>query len=566
MGALQRLVDLDAISRVRLHDASLFSTDAEVKRAIEGSLGWTTLAEEAADLLPELSALEQQLAEEGCTDVVLLGMGGSSLAALVLGHVLGGSAKRRLTVLDTTAPLTIDRALAELDPAKTLFIVASKSGGTIEPMSLYAIFRDAAENELGAEEAGLRFVALTDTGTSLEQLAREEGFRTVITTPTTVGGRFSALSAFGLAPAALAGVDVSGVVTRADAMEAACSLPLADNPAVTLAAAIADAYDEGRDKLTLATSEVLAPFGLWVEQLVAESLGKDGRGIVPVIETSGYAPAVYGADRFVVGMRLESDAPLRNERHALAEELAAEFVLRDPLEIGAQFVLWEHAVALLGALLGVNPFDQPNVAAAKAATAAALAGELEVPAPSATTAGGTALTFAGALKPPAHRGQVDEMVETAVAHALVELRPGDYVAILAYLPEDEELLAPLRQAVPGISDASTAAITLEIGPRYLHSTGQLHKGGPDTGLFIIVTTRDCADTVIPGKPWTLRTLHRAQVEGDLVTLAAAGRRVLRIDMPDCSADSVKALAHALMDAAGAIYQGQGLGSYAGSAL
>lgn len=566
MGALQRLTELDAVSRLRLHDASLFSNDASVKRSIEGALGWTTLAEEAPDLLPELSALESQLAEEGCTDVALLGMGGSSLAALVLGRVFGGSATRRLTVLDTTAPLTIDRALAELDPAKTLFIVASKSGETIEPMSLYAIFRDAAENELGADAAGRRFIALTDVGTPLEQLAAEQGFRTVVNTPTTVGGRFSALSAFGLTPPVLAGIDVTGVVTRAEAMEAACSLPTEDNPALTLAAAIADAYDAGRDKLTLVTSEALAPFGLWVEQLVAESLGKGGRGIVPVIEVSGYAPAVYGSDRFVVGMRLQADPPLRNERHVLAEELEVELVLRDPLEIGSQFVLWEHVTALLGALLGANPFDQPNVSAAKAATAAALAGQLEVPEPSATTTGGTTLTFAGSLQPPSKPHQVEETVETAIAHALVELRRADYLAILAYLPEDEELLAPFRWAVPGISDASSAAVTFELGPRYLHSTGQMHKGGPDTGLFVIVTTRDCADTVIPGKPWSLRTLHRAQAEGDLVTLAASGRRVLRIDMPDASADSVKMLAHALMDAAGAVYQGQGLGSYAASAL
>jgi len=552
MDAMERLVELDAVARLRSRDATLFGESPEDLRLTSGSLGWTDLAERGDTVLPELHRLAENAAAEHVTDVVLLGMGGSSLSSLVLASVLGDSARAKVHVLDTTAPRTVDAALATLDPASTLYVVASKSGGTIEPNALYAIFREVADSALGREAAGKRFIAITDPGSSLEGVARAEGFRTLVSSPPTVGGRFSAMSVFGLVPAALSGLDVDLLLERGRAMESACSASAAENPAAALAAFIFDAASAGRDKLTIVASPQLSSFGLWVEQLIAESLGKEGRGIVPVVELSRDKPRGYGSDRCVAVVRLESDARLAEWAEDLALSMpVTELVVRDGYDIASEWTRWEHAVALLGPLLGVNPFGQPNVQAAKDATNAALAGGLDTETPQLETTEGTAITFAGALPSPGH---AENDLGRAVGHALAALRPHDYLAILAYLPDDENLLAPLVEAVPPVAEALSAAVTLELGPRYLHSTGQLHKGGPNTGVFLLVTTRDHADAPVPGRPWCLRTLHRAQAEGDLSTLAAAGRRVLRIDLPDATCDSITGFAHALMNAAGVVWE------------
>jgi glucose-6-phosphate isomerase len=552
MDAMKRLTELDAVARLRAHDATLFADDDAGVELASMSLGWTDLAERGDSVLPELRRLAALAASEGVTDVVLLGMGGSSLASLVLSSVLGESGDATLHVLDTTAPHTIDIALGTLDPASTLYLVASKSGGTIEPNSLYAIFREVADQALGREAAGRRFIAITDPGSSLEALALANGFRETVSSPPTVGGRFSAMSVFGLVPAALTGLDVDVLLERALAMESACSLPMAENPAAQLAAFIADAAATGRDKLTIVASPPLASFGLWVEQLVAESLGKEGRGVVPVVDLSADKPQGYGRDRAIVVVRLEGDERLAEWADQLAENAPViELVLRDGYDVAAEWTRWEHAVALLGPLFGVNPFGQPNVQAAKDATTAALAGELSVPAPQVETPEGAALTFAGSLPIPGH---AEHSLGDALGHALAALQPHDFLAILAYLPDDEALLAPLVEAVPRVSAQLSSAVTLELGPRYLHSTGQLHKGGPNSGVFVLVTTRDHADAPVPGKPWGLATLHRAQAEGDLSTLVGAGRRVLRVDLPDASCESIAMLARALMSAAGVAWE------------
>ena len=397
-----------------------------------------------------------------------------------------------------------------------------------------------------------RFIAITDPGSSLEALAAADGFREVVSSPPTVGGRFSAMSVFGLVPAALTGLDVDVLLERALAMETACSLPTPENPAAQLAAFIADAAATGRDKLTIVASPPLASFGLWVEQLVAESLGKEGRGVVPVVELSADKPQGYGSDRAIVVVRLEGDERLAEWAVRLADGAPViELVLRDGYDVSAEWTRWEHAVALLGPLLGVNPFGQPNVQAAKDATASALAGELATPEPQAETAEGVAITFAGALSAPGH---ADLSTSNALGHALASLRPNDYLAILAYLPDDDALLAPVLEAVPRVSAELFSAVTFELGPRYLHSTGQLHKGGPNTGVFVLVTTRDHADAPVPGKEWGLGELHRAQAEGDLSTLVAAGRRVIRLDLPDATCESITGFAHALMNAAGVAWE------------
>ena len=551
MDSLQRLVDLDAVARLRTRDATLFSDDVEGRSLAENSLGWTHIAEGSDEVVEQLRHIADEDAI-GLTDVVLLGMGGSSLAALVLRDALAPDGAPRLHVLDTTCPRTIDALLATLDPASTIYLVSSKSGGTIEPNSLYTIFREVADSALGHEEAGRRFVALTDPGSPLERLAIGSGFHTLISTPTDVGGRFSALTPFGLLPAVLQGIEIELLIGRARHMEAGLNLDTPNNPAAGLAAFIADNHAAGRDKLTIVTSPKLRSFGLWCEQLVAESLGKSGVGVIPVVELSDDLPQGYGPDRAIVVVRLKDDERLAEWVPKLKEMApTGELVLRDAYDIGAEFTRWEHAVALLGPLFGVNPFGQPNVQAAKDATNAVLADALAVPESTACTQGGVALTFAGDLPDPGHE---EPSLAAALGHALAAVRPNDYVAILAYLPEDAALLAPLTSAVPQVSAATGAAVTLEIGPRYLHSTGQLHKGGPNTGVFVVVTTRDAADAPVPGKAWGLRTLFRAQAEGDLTTLAAAGRRVLRVDLPDSSEESVTTLAHALLDAAGVTWE------------
>jgi len=338
------------------------------------------------------------------------------------------------------------------------------------------------------------------------------------------------------------------LLERATAMSAACALPTAENPAARLAAFIDDARQAGRDKLTVVASPSLASFGLWVEQLVAESLGKEGTGVVPVVELSEEYPDGYGPDRAVVVLRMADDTRLASWVPTLsAAGPVFELTLRDGYDLGEQFILWEHAVALLGPLLGVNPFGQPNVAAAKAATAAVLAGQLAAPSADVTLPDGTSLTFAGGLEAPS---PASETLTAALGGVLGELAAGDFLGVLAYLPAEAEMLASLKSAAVLVSAKKGCAVTLEIGPRYLHSTGQLHKGGQNNGVFVLITTRDHADVPVPGQSWCLSNLHRAQAEGDLSTLIAADRRVLRVDLPDASVETIAGLASALTDAAG----------------
>lgn len=547
MPALDRLLEADALARLARRDVTLFSDERDVQVAVAGRLGWTSLAEPGLQALESIEALAQEANASGVGDVVLLGMGGSSLAALVISQVLG-TGEVTLHVLDTTSPITVRETMDAIDPGRTLYLVASKSGGTIEPNTLYAIFRAHADEVLGRSAAGQRFIAITDPGTVLEQLAGEDGFRATVHTPPDVGGRFSALTPFGLVPAALIGADLSLMLERAEAAEKACNTSHEENPAVELAAFVCDAHEAGADKLTVVASPDLRSFGLWTEQLVAESLGKNGRGVVPVVELSD-EPRGYGADRAVVVVRMTADARLAEwAQSQRGRHPVYEIVLDDTYDIAEEFVRWEYAVALSGFLLGCNPFDEPNVAEAKATTSGVLDGSISAPSPQGA-ADSVALTFAGGLPSPGHP---ERTPATAVGHAIAALEAGDYLAILAYLPNGESLLAPIHAVVPAVSATSGAAVCLEVGPRYLHSTGQLHKGGPNSGVFILVTTQDAADVKVPGQDWSLRKLYSAQAEGDLVTLAAHDRRVLRLDLPDASERSIEILAAALADGAGVV--------------
>ncbi len=543
MDAMTRLLEADAITRLVNRDPTLFSDDIDMRQKISQRLGWTDLADKAVSRLPLIESLASEIAHDGVTDVVLLGMGGSSLAPLVMSSVIGPAGEAPvLHVLDTTSPTTVAESLSRLEPRTTAFVLASKSGTTIEPLSLYAIFREWMDADLGRVAAGKRFIVVTDAGTPLESRRQKDVMRVAITAPANVGGRFSALSVFGLVPAGLVGLDVPALVEHARGMEQACHGPAETNPGAELAAWMADALSAGRNKLTLVSSATYRSFGLWVEQLVAESTGKEGTGIVPVLEDGRVPVAAYGADRALVVVRGEGDEAAAT--HAQVARGAGvpvmEYVLSEPIAIGAEFVRWEFAVALTGVLMGVNPFDEPNVAEAKRATAGVLDGSVTVPAASADI-DGVWVTAAGAL---AEENSSSDLAD-ALAPLLGALDPGSYLAILAYLADDESLLAPIRDAAAAVSSRHGVPVCLEVGPRYLHSTGQLHKGGPGNGAFLILTTRDRADCTIPGEPFSLAQLYRAQAEGDLVTLASHGRPVVRLDLPAEEPAALAAVARAL---------------------
>jgi len=548
MNALARLVDADAIRRLVDRDPTLFSSDVDQRQPIIQRLGWTDLADKAEGRLPLVENLAKALIDEGATDIVLLGMGGSSLAPIVLLRMIGAApGMPRLHVLDTTCPSTVLELKNRLDPASTYFVVASKSGTTIEPLSLYAIFREWMDEHLERVPAGKHFIAITDPGSELEKMRQRQVMRVALSAPPTVGGRFSALSMFGLAPAALMGIDLRSFIATALPMERECqSADENTNPGALLASWIVDSLELGRDKLTVVTSPAYSSFGLWVEQLVAESTGKSGIGVIPVLENPPVDVLHYGPDRAVVVLRKSVDSDLETfaARAREAGHPVVEFTLDDPLGIGAEFVRWEYAIALVGHLLGINPFDEPNVAEAKQATTAVLDGTGGAPRAIADI-GGVWPGYSDAMGV----GAAPTSLEDALGAVRAALRPGDYLAILAYVPERDEHLSPLYDAAGLVSAGTGNAVCVELGPRYLHSTGQLHKGGPDTGVFLIITTRDAANLAIPGQPFSLGQLYRAQAEGDFVTLAAHGRRVARMDLPDNDPATLRALAEAL--AAGA---------------
>jgi hypothetical protein len=474
--------------------------------------------------IQRLAACAADLRRDSFTDVVLLGMGGSSLAPEVLRAILGsGPGGLRLHVLDSTDPAAV-RSVAT-KPQTTLFILASKSGTTAEPNALAAHFRADLE-KAGVASWSRHFLAITDEGTPLAALARREGFRDLFINPSDIGGRYSALSFFGLVPAALMAQDVESLVAGGRAM--------LDQPAsaVELGLVMASGARAGLDKLTLLLPPALVPFGLWVEQLVAESTGKQGVGIVPIAGEEEGGPDDYGRDRLFVRLRLTGD-PSESERDTRVQALAARAPVAsidvpERILLGAEFVRWEIATAIAGALLDINPFDEPNVQQAKDATATLLEHykterRLPFPTPDQTMKGGSALTLSEAAREQLH-GRPTETVLTL-------LRPPDYLAVLAYLGPDPDLARTLERFRTEIGRRVRSATMLGFGPRYLHSTGQLHKGGPNTGVFVLITATPTVDVEIPGEAFTFGTLELAQALGDFSSLGAARRRAVHIHLP-----------------------------------
>ncbi len=525
--ACARLVSLHALDAIWSGQSERWSSDPSVQRLVANRLGWTTALDFLTPALPRLRAFVDAVRADGFTDVVLLGMGGSSLAPEVLRQVLGVAEDYpHFRMLDSVDPDEVRAALARA--ATTLFVFASKSGSTIEPNAMAAeAFRRI--QQAGRTPWGSAVVAITDEGTALHRRAADEGYRDVFVNPSDIGGRYSALSFFGMVPAALMGADLDALVTAARAMEHACRrTPVVDNPGLALGALMAAGAAAGRDKLTLLAPPALASFGLWVEQLVAESTGKQGAGVVPI--TGEGAAAQFGQDRVVVAITMGNERP---DPDLLARAQAsgapiAELSMAGPNDIGAEFLRWEVATAAAGLLMGINPFDEPNVQQAKDATRALLdryqaTGQLPAPAPKAVVDGlRVAVSHAA-------DGQTSEGVEgcvTRLAHA------GDYITLLAYLPPgDAALGAALDDVRTAAARATGCATMFGYGPRYLHSTGQLHKGGPNTGVFVLITADGAEDLPVPGEPFSFGVLEMAQALGDFQSLERTGRRAVHLHLP-----------------------------------
>ncbi len=502
-GRIECLATADAVRRAWSGDYTLWGPHPD---EIANRLGWLRLPQTMAEHVGPLRHFAESVHSEGCDAVALLGMGGSSLAPETLARTLCSPAGApRLIVLDTTHPSALRRLGEHLDVRRTLFIVSTKSGTTTETLSLFRHFYRLTRDAVGDAAAGRRFVAITDPGSPLVELAQQHGFRHVFLNDPAIGGRYAALSLVGLVPAALLGLDLNELLENARAMAARCgpSIPLERNPAALLAALLAAHVDDGHDKATFVIPEAIASFGDWLEQLIAESTGKGGMGVVPIVGEPPGPPNIYGTDRVFVRLGTDAETP-----HPTVD---VEFL--GPEDIGGQFFLWEVATALLGHLLGVNPFDQPDVESSKSVTRQMLSAYREQgERPSAPSV---------PLTPDALR----QFASRAV--------PGDYIAILAYLdprPEVAESLAALRRA---LRDATRCATTLGYGPRFLHSTGQLHKGDSGRGLFIELVDEPGDDLRIPddaGPPVSFGLLLRAQAFGDAQALAARGRRVLVSDL------------------------------------
>ena len=551
-GALQEAVDAAdrAAAGLWRGDPSVWSTEPAVQKEIADRFGWLSSPGLMADSIDRLISFADGIKRAGFTDVVLLGMGGSSLAPEVLHAVIGVSPGwPRFHMLDSTDPAAIRAAATP--PDRTLYVLASKSGTTIEPNSLAAHFRQTLI-DAGAARWADHFVAITDEGTALARRARAEQFRDIFINPSDIGGRYSALSFFGMVPAALMGQDVAAIIAWSLAMLAAAEPAGAmANPAVALGLAIGAGAGAGRDKLTVVAPPALDAFGLWVEQLIAESTGKNGTGIVPIAGEGLADPAAYGGDRLFVRVRVPgSSGEAAGDAAVSALKTAStplvEIDLPEPAALGAEFLRWEIATAVAGALLGINPFDQPNVQQAKDATQTLLTqykttGRLPIALPDRTLDKGIALTLSSAA-----RKSLQGAREPDADAFLTLLHEGDYFALLAYLGPGRELASELEAFRRAVRDRSRTATMLGYGPRYLHSTGQLHKGGPNTGVFVLITATPREDVSIPGEPFSFATLELAQAVGDFASLDAAGRRALHAHLPSPDAPLLRKLADMLL--------------------
>ncbi len=520
MAVLPRLDAEKVIERIWQKDHSVWKPEPT---EITNRLGWLAVTDIMRQRIPELQSFAQEIRQAGFQSVVLLGMGGSSLGPEVLRSVFGKrEAYPELIVLDSIDPDWILQVQNRIDLNHTLFLVSSKSGTTIEPNLLYQYFRNQVQSVVENDRGGDHFATITDEGSPLAEKAKDEGFRRIFENPSDIGGRYSVLSHFGLVPGALAGVDIPALLDKADRMQDLCRVDsLKDNPGCLLGTIMGIMALKGRDKLTLVTSPGVSRFGLWAEQLIAESTGKEGKGIIPVAGEPLVDPQYYGEDRLFVFLRLKEDENTEVDAATKAIVDSGQPIvtieMQDTCDIGAEFFRWEYAVAVAGSILKVNPFDQPDVQRSKDATRELVKTYEET----------------GAF-PNTNPGR-------SLADLLVESKPGDYLAIMAYTEESdqtEEVIANFRQQV---LERYQIATTFGYGPRFLHSTGQLHKGGTPNGLFLQMTVDHDEGIPIPGKSYTFSQLTNAQAMGDLKVLQQSGRKCASLHFPKKDGITIRSL-------------------------
>jgi glucose-6-phosphate isomerase len=540
------------VDRFWQKDPSLWTSDGE-----ENWMGWIDIVERQQQNLANLAELGADIETGGFESVLLLGMGGSSLCPEVLAKTFGQQEEfPALHILDSTDPAQVKAVRDKLKLGETLVIVASKSGSTLEPNILKQYFFEQMKDAVGADQAGSYFMAITDPGSKMEQVAKDDGFRYIFYGDPQIGGRYSALSDFGVAVATVAGLHTGKLLSEASRATAAARLAPGDNPAVELGLILGTAANAGRDKITIFTSPEIYDLGAWMEQLIAESTGKLGKGITPVDREAIGAPQVYGKDRVFAYVKLAGTADASLDSRVAALEAAGHPVIRieieDLYEIFGQFFSWEVATAVAGSVMGINPFNQPDVESAKIETRALTSayektGALPERKPVLVDEGIQVYAteaYAATLKAAAPAATLAGYLR---AH-LNQIHAGDYFATLAFLPmfpEHEEALQGLRHKV---RDAKRVATCLGFGPRFLHSTGQDYKGGPNTGVFLQITAEHAVDVDVPGQIYSFGVVIEAQAAGDLAVLESRGRRAVRVHLGTDIAAGLKTLTAAIDEA------------------
>ncbi|MGN0072775.1 MAG: hypothetical protein ACI36W_03135 [Coriobacteriales bacterium] len=566
----RKLIESKIPSRVGAKDASVYGFSGEARATAEHRMGWADLASNPPRDPAEIAVLAQQARCEGLDAVVLIGQGGSTQAPQTITklHSLEVTDEVPFRTMDSISPVYVNHILGSSDPARTLYIVSSKSGSTLEPTVLSQVAWSYVCAHLGADRAGRRFVAITDPGSQLEQIARRDGWRAVLHGEPDVGGRYSALSVFGLMPMACVGIDIEGVLNRASEVERLCASDSPDNPALQLACFLYDNYAAGRDKFSLLMPPQSQVFGLWVEQLVAESLGKRGVGILPNIEVDAGIIADPLPDRCVILCNSGNDRSYEHARTCLHPSIPAmRLDIIDSDDIAEHFLIWEYAVAFCGWLMEIDPFDQPDVESTKRAVKQILYGDggeyvvpldpqgnpayVEYP----TLDGGfvESVYVSSALLERMNRTDKVDLAR-ALRTLFYSIKEGDYFSLNAFLPFKgvgrRETLERIRHRV---ADRLHACSCLEIGPRYLHSTGQLHKGGPDNGVFLVVSSQEPYDMTVPHEAFTLGEVANAQALGDFGALASRGRRAVYVRLKDNDSEYLQTLADAVCAAVSATY-------------
>ncbi|HEY9404680.1 MAG TPA: bifunctional transaldolase/phosoglucose isomerase [Pyrinomonadaceae bacterium] len=534
-GAIKEADKGDVMRRIWRKDAALWKEDAAHQKIIKNALGWLTVPDMMIGVEDDLVQFADRIRNvREFKHAMVCGMGGSSLCPEVLRQTFGKQeGYPELLVLDSTDPDAFSDIADQIDITRCLFIISSKSGTTTEPLVFYKYWYDQVGRR--KENPGECFVAVTDPGTLMEQMATDDKFKRIFLNPADIGGRYSALSYFGMVPAALMGLDVRKLLDRAERVVHACAsvVPATENPGARLGAILGECAKAGRDKLTISTDPRIASFGLWVEQLLAESTGKDGKGIVPVAGETLGSPSVYGDDRLFVHIaveKLDSETEAKLKALEAAGHPVVYRTLTDLYDLGEEFFLWEIATAFAGWRLGINPFDQPNVQESKDATKELLdtyTRDGKLPEQDVLATDGV-LTLYADDKTRAELS--NESVGAAITAHLARAGAGDYIALLDYFEETPEYEQTIQAIRSHLRDATRCATTTGYGPRFLHSTGQLHKGGSASGVFLQLTAPDIKDLPIPGQPYTFSALKQAQALGDFRSLASRGRRAIRVDL------------------------------------